>query len=267
MEGYSTIHIPLQKQSNFRDLGGFETADGWCVKPGLMYRSGELSNLTEEDLQRLQELGIKTIVDLRSENEVNMFGEDQLPEGAGYLALRIEPGNWSSGLFDVVTTGDISHIPDDILALTNRLIIRDATEQISTIFKLLADPDNLPLAFHCTSGKDRTGMVAAVILMTLGVSQDLALADYLKSNEYLKEVNETQIEGIRMMIAAQMGIDPADVDVSKFNQLFYQEPAYFEAALDEIDQQYGSFENYLHQGLGIDDAQLQNFREQFLTSC
>ena len=258
--------IPLQEQPNFRDLGGYETADGRTVKPGLLYRSGELSKLSDADLDRLQELGIKTVVDLRSHKEVHMFGEDRLPPNASHLELRIDPGNWGSGLLDVANTGDLSQSPDDILTDTNRAIIRDAAEQISSLFDLISDPANLPLVFHCTAGKDRTGMAAAVILMALGVSPDLAKLDYLKSNEYLSEINEKQLTGIRQMIAANLDIDPSEVDMSKFKQLFYQEPAYFDAALDEIEKQFGSFENYLEDGLGFDNLQLQELKKQLLTT-
>lgn len=263
MVDYSAKHIPLQKQPNFRDLGGFQTADGRLVKPGLIYRSGELSKLSDEDLDRLQALNIKTVVDLRSPLEVEMFGEDRLPAGAKLLALRIEPGNWGSALFDVVKTGDTSQIPDNVLVHTSRSIIRDATDQIAALFEALCDPSNLPLVFHCSAGKDRTGIAAAVILMALGVSEDLAKMDYLKSNDYLSADNKQQLAGIRRMIAARLDIDPAAVDMSNFKQLFYQEPAYFEAALDEINQQYGSFANYLKEGLGVDETRIKELRKQF----
>jgi protein-tyrosine phosphatase len=258
-------HIPLQNQSNFRDLGGYETADGRFVKPGLIYRSGDLSKLTAEDLDKLQALGIKTVVDLRSGMELQMFGEDRLPAGAKLLALPIEPGNWGSALFDVVKTGDTSQIPDGVLIETSRSIIRDGTEQLAALIKVLSDPSNLPLVFHCSAGKDRTGIAAAVFLMALGVSSDLAKFDYLKSNDYLSTVNEEQLTGIRRMIAARLGIDPSTVDMSGFKQLFYQEPAYFEAALDEINQQYGSFETYLKEGLDLQETQIEELREQFTT--
>jgi protein-tyrosine phosphatase len=263
MSEHSAGHIPLQKQSNFRDLGGYETADGRSVKPGLIYRSGELSKLTAEDLDKLQALGIKTVVDLRSAMELQMFGEDRLPAGTKLLALPIEPGNWGSALFDVVKTGDTSQIPDNVLVDTSRSIIRDGTEQLAALFEALSDPSNLPLVFHCSAGKDRTGIAAAVFLMALGVSADLAKGDYLKSNDYLNAANEEQLMVIRRMIAARLDIDPAAVDISKFNQLFYQEPAYFEAALDEIEQRYGSFETYLAEGLGLKETQIQELREQF----
>jgi protein-tyrosine phosphatase len=265
MTNFSVKHIPLQQQPNFRDLGGFETADGRIIKTGLIYRSGELGKLTDDDLETLEALGIKTVVDLRSETEIQMFGQDRLPDNAALYSLQIDPGNWGSGLFSVPETGDFSQLPDDLLAETNRAIIRDATHQIKSLFKLIADSANLPLVFHCTAGKDRTGMAAAVLLMALGVSPDQAELDYLKSNDFLKSTNEAQLAGIQQMIAARMDIDPAAVDLSKFEQLFYQEAAYFKAALDEIEKQYGTFENYLKEGLEIDDTQVQELQELLLT--
>jgi protein-tyrosine phosphatase len=99
--------------------------------------------------------------------------------------------------------------------------------------------------------------------MALGVPTEVALTDYLKSNEYRRSENEQQLAELRRMIAAKQDINPTAVNMSKFNQLFYQEASYFEAALDEVNKLYGSFENYLEKGLGLNQSQVQKLRDQF----
>lgn len=263
MTELSIQHIPLQGQPNFRDLGGYRTADGRTIKPGLIYRSGELSKLTDEDIAGLQELGIRTVVDFRSAPEIDWRGKDRLPDGAQYVALTIESGNLFPIIYNVVETGDTSQLPDNALVETNRAIVRDATDQISDLFKILSDPANLPLVNHCTHGKDRTGVASAIILMALGVPAETAEADYLKSNFFRRNENKKELEELRQVIAARRGLDPSEVDMTDFRPLLYLEPSYFAAALDEINEQYGSFASYLENGLGIDADQIKAMRDQF----
>jgi protein-tyrosine phosphatase len=262
-EHMTTQHIPLEGQPNFRDLGGYQTADGRTVKSGLVYRAGELGGLTDEDIARLQELGIKSVVDFRSGSEVAWRGEDRLPEGAAYVALPIEPGNLGPALGNAIENPEALQVSGELLSDTNRAVIREATDQMSALFEMFADPSNLPLVMHCTHGKDRTGVSSAVVLMALGVPAETAKADYLKSNVYRGEANEEQLAELRQLIAADNGIDPSMIDLSSLRSLFYVDPSYFEAMLDEIDQQYGSFESYLEDGLGIDPSRLAYLQQLF----
>lgn len=255
-------HVPLQGQPNFRDLGGLKTADGRTVKPGLIYRSGELSRLSDQDITTLQELGIKTVVDFRSEEEVEWNGEDRLPAGANYVALRLQPGNLGPVLYSAVATGDASLLPDNVLADANRANIREATAQMSGLFNALSDPANLPLVLHCTHGKDRTGVASAVVLMALGVPPELAKKDYLQSNDYRQEENEELMAELSGTIVANQGAASSPEDLAKFKALLYLEPSFFEAILDEIEKQYGSLESYLEDSLGIGAAQVKDLRDR-----
>jgi len=90
--------------------------------------------------------------------------------------------------------GDFSQVPDNVLADANRSINSGAKEQYSALMEALASEENLPLVFHCTHGKDRAGVASAVLLMALGVSEDIAREDYLLSNVYREEQNRTELE-------------------------------------------------------------------------
>jgi protein-tyrosine phosphatase len=255
-------HVPLQGQPNFRDLGGYETSGGGRVRRRMVYRSGELSKLTDADLAKLEELGIKTVVDFRSTAEVKSRGVDRLPKGARQLSLPIDSGDLATVLIQALETGDTSKLPSNVLADANRTIIRDATSQYAALFKALADPAALPLVFHCTHGKDRAGVASAVVLMALGVPADRAREDYLQSNVFRKEQNDKELLHIRHGLAKQSGIPPADVDLGKLEELFWLEDSYFDAMLSEIKSAHGSLDGYLKEGLGLSAGRLDVLRVQ-----
>lgn len=244
-------HIPLNGQPNFRDLGGYETTDGRFVKEGLLYRSGELCMLSDADVATLEKLGIRTVVDFRSEAEVTARGMDRLPDDVNYVPLRVAPGELSDVLLEAIQIGDMSRIPDHILADANRVIISRATDQYSALFDLIVEPKNLPLVFHCTHGKDRAGVASAVILMALDVQMADVREDYLLSNTYRREENERELARLRTMVASRQGIDPEEVDLSRLEAIFYVRSSYFAAMLNEIEERHGSFETYLQIGLDL----------------
>jgi len=254
-------HIPFEGQPNFRDLGGYLATDGRTMKEGLIYRSGELNKLSDADVAKLEELGIRTVVDFRSELEVESRGADRLPEGVTYLPLHIDGGDLSEVLLGAIQTGDMGRVPDNVLADVNRAIISGATDQYAALFEAISDPANLPLVFHCTHGKDRAGVASAVILMALGVPAADARADYLLSNTYREEENARELGRLREMVAARQEVDPAAVDLSKLEAIFYLEPSYFDAMMLEIDERYGSLDAYLEDGLGLGSPERANLRD------
>jgi len=251
----------MDGQPNFRDLGGYRTTDGRVVKERLLYRSGELSRLSDRDVQRLQELGVRTVVDFRATEEEAVRGKDRLPPEVEYVPLRVAPGDLGEVLLHAIQTGDMTRIPDNVLADANRAIIARATEQYSALLQMIARPENLPLVFHCTHGKDRAGVASAIILMALGVSLADARRDYLLSNTFRGEQNERELGKLRGMAAARQGVAPEEVDLSKLESVFYVQPSDFAAMLAEIDGRHGSFDTYLETGLGLrqpDRERLEN---------
>ncbi len=259
----ATRHVPLVGQPNFRDLGGYRTSDGRAVRQGLIYRSGELGQLTTEDVAELDRRGIRTVVDFRSESEVESRGVDRLPEGARYLPLRIDHGDLGPVLMAALGTGDASRVPSHVLAEANRALVRNATAQYGALLHALSAADQTPLVFHCTHGKDRAGVAAAVLLLALGVPVETARADYLLSNVYRKEENERDLRHIREGVARRSGVSPEDVDLSRLEELFWLRDSYFDAVFSEIESVYGTFTDYLERGLGLDDAGRQALRARF----
>ncbi len=253
-------HLPLQGAPNFRDLGGYRSADGRSVKWGLLYRSNALDKLSEADQAYLERLGLQRIVDFRAADETE-DAPDRLapPLATAVLHLPIEFKGLNVRQFRRrILHGDTAGLRfDTLLVDANQAMVR----QFSPVFRdwlhgLTAD-GGAPQVFHCTAGKDRTGFAAAVLLLSLGVPRDTMMQDYLASNAYLEAANTRSM--CLMRVFSLFRTDPASV-----RPLLIVEPQYLDSAFGAMQQDYGSIDGYLQQALGVDAAFRQQLRERFL---
>ena len=232
--------IPLIAASNLRDLGGYPTTDGRHVRRGLLFRAPALVALAPEDEQAIAALGLRTVCDFRGVRESEAL--PVLIAGAAHVKLPIEPSVGAS-LKDILRTGMASgHVSgEDMLEL-----LRDAYQayalstfgRYQAMFALLQDDANLPLLFHCSAGKDRTGFGAALLLTTLGVSWDHVLHDYLATNRLW-----------RREVARNFDLPPPVKDA-----LLAAHATLLTAAFDAIRGAYGSIDAYLSEAIGLDAA-------------
>jgi protein-tyrosine phosphatase len=250
----STRHIELDGQANFRDLGGYETEDGRTVKRGEVYRSGRLSKLTDEDVAWLQDLGIRTVVNLLTEEDIEVYGRDRVPDGVQEIPLPIDSDaatELANRANAALKSGDFSLIPPELNLEIHRLLVHDGQEQYSALLALIADPQNRPLVFHCSHGVHRTGTGAAILLSALGVPWETVRADYLLSNQYRQEEVQKRLGQLQQMATQKRGIPLEDVDMDNMKAFLIQDGSYIDATLDEIVEAYGSTDNYLIE-LGVD---------------
>jgi protein-tyrosine phosphatase len=167
-------HIVFDACFNFRDVGGHETADGRRVRTGLLYRADTLHRLTERDLDALRGLGLRTVIDLRTRDELDRHGRAGLGDD--------EVAHLHLPMIDEIRRSDV---PADAEAPTRekrgelyfRMVERGGP-MVAEALRVLARPEALPAVFHCTAGKDRTGVLAALVLGQLGVPDDAIAADY-----------------------------------------------------------------------------------------
>jgi len=253
--------IRLEGQGNFRDLGGYRTADGHTVRWGMIYRSGQLSKLSDADLARLKALNIRTVVDLRSTSEVETRGKDRLPEGVRGVSIPIDPGSLPK---EDPAAGSADSGRTDLMLQMTRSIMIHRTDVYGALVRELAVAGNRPLVYHCTAGKDRAGIGTAVILSLLGVPWDTVRKDYLLSNFYRREENEKELKTIREGIAQKQGIPPDQVDMTGYEGMFFVKPEYLDAAHDAVIKQYGSMEAYVQKGLGIPEDTIKKLRSDLL---
>jgi protein-tyrosine phosphatase len=259
--------VVLDGQPNFRDLGGYKTADGRTVKWGQIYRSGELHRLSDADVERLEDLGIRTVVNFLTPLEAEARGVDRLPDGVRELSQPIS-GGAGGGLAKVAhearETGDFSKVPVELNAEIHRLMVQEALEQYATLFRQIADPSNRPLVFHCSHGVHRTGTAAAILLATLGVPWETVREDYLLSNEYRKEEIEKRLAQLRQLAAKSQGLSPDQVDTTNMNAFYILESHYIDATHHQIVEEYGSLDGYLRKGLGLSEAEIERLQTELV---
>lgn len=167
-------NITLEGAFNFRDLGGYPAADGRTIAWRRLFRSDGLSRLTALDLAALVDLGIDTVIDLRTAGERE---RDSMPEGPFTPAVHHLP------MMDVLPTEEelVAWVDEDFLIGRYSQMLDDGSAAIADAVRVLSTPGAVPAVFHCAAGKDRTGILAAVVLGLLGVDDDVIAADYALS--------------------------------------------------------------------------------------
>ena len=269
--------LGLERATNARDLGGHRTVDGRRVRRGLVYRADALSRLSDADLVRLGALGLACVVDFRHQVEITSGGADLLPATPPGRQVSLPLFDPEHDVFLTVSAvltgsvGDAGKVSGAGSAGLDRFAdgggeaaMRDiyrwfvsspmGREGFASTLRLIAEPGGLPLLFHCTAGKDRTGWASAVLLTALGVDRATVTADYLRTNELMRPENTARV-------LTQRGRVP---DAGRILPLLEARAEYLDAAFDEADRRDGSFGGYLREGLGLDDAVLDRLRETLL---
>jgi protein-tyrosine phosphatase len=252
----SDRRVPLEGSVNFRDLGGYETSGGRRVKWGQLFRSDNLGRLTDRDISIVQRMGIRLICDFRTPAEVKKL-PDRLPQTdrGRYLHLPIQHGEFDpAGTFERIKNGDIEWMTEEFMIKAYINNIDDFAPVWSTLFNNLADGKKRPLVFHCTGGKDRAGVGAALILLSLGVPEETVIYDHGLSNLYIAAVLEEIYDQIR-----SHGVDPNQVA-----SYFTAPKKAILAAIHHIRQTYGSAADYLINKAGVDEKLIEQLKEDLL---
>ncbi|MFD3665323.1 tyrosine-protein phosphatase [Streptomyces sp. NPDC058659] len=244
--------IRLQGTVNFRDAGGYRTRDGQWVKMGEVYRSDSLEKLTDADLAKLTRLGVRAVFDLRMESE-RTAAPDRVPAGATHVVADVLAG---SGTFTSMPKSPAE--AEAMMVEGNRFMVSGDTARTAytAVYDGIADDDRRGaeggVLFHCTAGKDRTGWSNAALLTALGVPEETVMADYLASNTYRAAANEAILSHLPAQQAAV------------YKPLLDVRPAYLNASFAEVEEEYGSFRAYLRKGLGLDQRELKELRQDLL---
>ena len=203
--------VPLQRGRNFRDLGGYHTAGGGQVRWGLVFRSASLHRLTDADLITLDRLGLRVVYDLRGDEERER-APSVLPDGVRCELLPIGgTAAKTKELTDLVLAGRLAEVPPDFLVRIYDAMVDVAAGTFGRLLTGLAEPEGLPALFHCHAGKDRTGIVAALLLLLLGVDERTVLDDYQLSGIHYTE---------HQLAAVQARPADTGVDVERYRAVF-----------------------------------------------
>ena len=267
--------LPVKGIVNARDLGGYTMLDGRIVQSGRLLRAAHLADATDEDIRNLERLPVTAIIDFRKEQEKVGKVDREVP-GARYTSLPVDPsGNAMATAteeekkkfsgqkkFDVKKVIVFAAFNKKAQAVAQEmyptlLFDPDCQQQFARFFRLVLETENGAVLFHCTQGKDRTGIASALLLAALGADRETIVADFDATNRvYEKDVRKysrrVKFWGGK---EEEVGVVKAFLGCNTEN---------FIKALDRIDQEFGSLQAYLKGPIGLTDADIQTLRERYL---
>ena len=253
----------LEGAPNFRDIGGYKTKDGRTVKSGIVYRSGEFPRLTDEDVTKLDELGIKTVVNFLEQSEIDFRGRDRVPEGTKEVHLPIAGGMIEEVVEDLITArkdGDFSKIPVSINPDVHRLLINEGKDSYARLLREIIAANGKPLAYHCSHGVHRTGTATAILLSILGVPWETIREDYLLSNEYRAAENKKRIAALDDLAGQNPDVTDRKANIANIEAFYILQGDYIDASYDEMITGYGSVDAYVREGLGLTPEDIKQLR-------
>ncbi|MFF7456786.1 tyrosine-protein phosphatase [Kitasatospora sp. NPDC008115] len=242
-----TRHLEFEGPYNFRDLGGYPAADGRAVRWGLLYRSSSLGRLASAaDLERFRALDIGTVIDLRYPWEIERRGRIPELDGVAYHNLSIEHRPYDQAEIDPELD------PWRYLADRFAEVAEDGAAEIRAVLELIAGAER-PVVFHCAAGKDRTGLIAALVLTLLGVGEDDVAADFAL----------TELVTARLVADWRAGNPGRTLRWPAFGRA---PEAVIRFALADLAAAHGSVRAYATGKVGVDEALIGRLRARLLTA-
>lgn len=250
---------------NFRELGGYGTKDGRVVKKGLFYRGPALFGLNEADRKKIEAMRFKCILDLRSKGEADRM-PDWIPEGASYYRVSgmstldgaemdFSPASIQKSIEELKKLNQAENPGQFMINLYCSMAF--GNEGMKMLFWLLKK-ECVPVYFHCSAGKDRTGVAAALILLALGADASTAMEDYLLTNQYREPIIEKKIAEKREYYAAHQ---EEEMMLRKVNGV---ERICMDEVFRVILEKYGTFERYFEAEYGLGGGETEAFRARYL---
>lgn len=239
--------IEFERLHNFRDVGGYLTQDGRTVAWRRLYRSDSLAKLGGADWERFLTLGVRTVIDLRYAWEIEKKGRVPDHDGIAYHNFSVEHRPYDQTAMDP----DVD--PARLFADKHAEVANDGVRELRASIEVIASHGTVPVVVHCTTGKDRTGLVIALVLGLLGVSEDDIVADYALTELATERFVADWRADDRNPPLRWPGYGRAP---AKAMQLF----------LSELASRHGSLQVYAREQLGVDDTLIAALKAQLLES-
>lgn len=257
--------IELDGADNVRDLGGYPTLGGMRIRHGWVYRSDALTEISAADVRQLAKLGLRSVIDLRSDEEVEINGPDVLPSTAEVHRIPIVLGDVAA-FYQLIDSGDTEAQRDtlgpgraeQVMLSMYRGFVTEGPHRIrfGEAIRLLAGEENLPALVHSTAGSDRVGWLCAVLMTLLGVQRDMIVSDYLISNDKHQHSYELLYRGL-----AESG---RMAEPNLLRPVLRQSQEYLRTGFEATDRRYDGVSQYARKGLGLDDGQILKLRQLLL---
>ncbi|MBK3494684.1 tyrosine-protein phosphatase [Viridibacillus sp. YIM B01967] len=250
--------LPLEQVVNFRDMGGYPTADGRKVKYGVFYRSGGLNKMTVADHELFKTLGIKTIFDYRDDGEAetkpdpifeNVHNE-RIP-AKGDVGFQMP----TSSLKEMDNRAFLQTVNADVFTKLYAHLPLD-NPSYKRLMDIIQDPENLGLLHHCAVGKDRTGVGGALILLALGVDEENVMKDYLVTNDYMQPVRDAMIP----MLSEHLN----EEQLQHFGDIMSAKEQYLQATFDAINERYGNYDTFFEKEFGLTEEKRKTLQANCL---
>ena len=249
----ATRNINIPGIQNFRDLGGYESANtGKSLRWGMIYRSAQIDSIPPCAARReLRNMGIRTIIDLRTPEELNNY--PQIQKGFNVVHIPIATGNMEKVLQGIQEGKIKGDTINRIVERMNRELVINYRDEYKKLFELLLDRNNYPAIIHCSSGKGRTGIASALVLATLGVNEDIIMQDYRLSNDYFN-IPKASKYAYKLPVNSQEAI----------TTVYTAKEDFLNAAKEEIERTYSDIPTYLRKGLGLTAENIEKLQNIML---
>ncbi|REC49563.1 tyrosine-protein phosphatase [Chryseobacterium pennipullorum] len=251
--------IQIKKVTNFRTVGNIKNTEGRTLRAGKFYRSAHLHKLKKRSFDDLEKLGIKEIIDLRNSKEIAQK-PDQLPAEIVYKKYSAfeDEGDQLAQARKLVLKGKVNASDADKRMIDfYREYVTENPAIIKAIITEVLDSKD-PILYHCTAGKDRTGITTALILTILKFDKETIYNEYLLSNNYRQDLVQK-----RLRLANSLHFLYPKMDLQVLEKLSWVEKRYLDAAFEEINKKYGSTDAYIRQVLGISDTKRAEYIQKF----
>ena len=244
--------VALDGTLNMRDLGGYPPQDGRATRWGRAYRADGLDRLSDADHDVWADLGIAAVCDLRHDEELER-APSRLPDQVRSVRAPIGPtgGEADSAYRDYTErlwSGELADITVEDMITIYTTMLDQRTGAFGTVFGAMVDDANQPFVFHCTAGKDRTGVTAALLLSSLGVADDVVVADYALTDRYRTPVRLAEIEPELSVLG---------LELERVLPLFSAQAPVMAGTLDWLHAEHGGAAGYLSERVGLRSSDLE----------
>ena len=256
--------MKLKSLPYYRDLGGIMTKDGRIVKSNILYRTSDFSKISKYDLKQIEQ-NIYACYDLRTDDEIrvrpDVFADEEFYHHVPLLSDKDNPAVTKENRTAILKMRmkQEGGMPGQITKIYRQMILEDTSRKnLKYIFTSLLQNTKLgTVVYHCTQGKDRTGMLSAIILLALGVEKEDIIKDYLLYNRHDRFK--------RILIRIGVTFRFLSIKVARqLNSALAARRKYISAAFDEMDKNYGNPDNFLKEGIGLTENELKRLQELYL---
>lgn len=267
--------LPVRGILNTRDLGGYAVQDGRKVRSRMLIRAAHLADATDADLEYLAGVPVKKIIDFRVEEELKGKADRMVP-GTEYIAIPVDAsgnaiadatekekkkfiGNKKFEVKKVIVFAAFNEMAQRVSRQMYPILLfdPDCQKQFAEFFRQVLAIENGAVLYHCTQGKDRTGIASALLLAALGADRETIIADFDATNKVYEKDVKKYSRRVRFL-------GGKDKEVAVVKAFLGCNTDNFVAALDRIDREYGSLDAYLKGPVGLTDEDMQVLRERYL---